>query len=68
MMIKSSGEVTEWLMVAVLKTAVGRPTASSNLALSAMHSDPERGRFAWRRGLEPAGNAKHCNREFGVAP
>ena len=30
------GEVTEWLMVLVLKTSVGQLTASSNLALSAM--------------------------------
>lgn len=30
-----AGEVTEWLMVTVLKTVVGRLTASSNLALSA---------------------------------
>lgn len=32
---KLHGEVTEWLMVLVLKTSVGRLTASSNLALSA---------------------------------
>lgn len=31
----SFGEVTEWLMVTVLKTVVGRLTESSNLSLSA---------------------------------
>jgi hypothetical protein len=31
----TSGEVTEWFKVTVLKTVVGQLTASSNLALSA---------------------------------
>ena len=31
----SIGEVTEWFMVTVLKTVVGRLTESSNLSLSA---------------------------------
>lgn len=46
------GEVAEWLKAAVLKTAVGRPTGSSNLSLSAMKTPlirmkmpPESGRF-----------------------
>lgn len=37
---QSPGEVTEWFKVTVLKTVVGQLTASSNLALSATHSDP----------------------------
>lgn len=32
--------MTEWFKVTVLKTVVGQLTASSNLALSAKHSDP----------------------------
>ena len=38
--VSYQGEVTEWFKVTVLKTVVGQLTASSNLALSATHSDP----------------------------
>gem|GEM_PF-4975529 len=41
--VHRQGEVTEWLMVLVLKTSVGQLTASSNLALSAIEN---RGRLA----------------------
>lgn len=43
--LASIGEVTEWLMVLVLKTSVGQLTASSNLALSAIKNSPTNGLF-----------------------
>lgn len=53
-----NGEVTEWFKVTVLKTVVGQLTASSNLALSAIQSDPFLGAFLYgrnRRGMRTRG-------------